>query len=165
MARGGVFALRSAPPEEHQHEEADHGEAAKREPLCVRCTGSEQTAEGHVDYIFEVLQGGVPQSGVLTPVGGRAVGTVRHRYSEFDSLKAVLTKLQGEIATLDDKFPKKCPQPALAPTPSPPCNPRARHGAEKRGAGPECARHAAQTCTATAARAPWRSGARPWSSG
>mgnify|MGYP004205172803 CR=1 FL=1 len=29
----------------------------------MRCTGSEQTAEGHVNYIFEVLQGGVPQSG------------------------------------------------------------------------------------------------------
>jgi len=34
-------------------------------------------------------------------------GDFKRRYSEFDTLKNSLTKLMGELAALNDKFPKK----------------------------------------------------------
>lgn len=106
-AAAALEAARSAPEEEHAHDDADHGAAVKREPICVQCTGHATTDGGNVTYIFDVLQGGVAQSGSLTPVGGTKVGEVRRRYSEFDALKQSLTKIFGELAALNDKFPKK----------------------------------------------------------
>jgi hypothetical protein len=106
-AAAALEAARSAPEEEHAHDDADHGAAVKREPICVQCTGHATTDGGNVEYIFDVLQGGVAQSGSLTPVGGTKVGEVRRRYSEFDALKQSLTKIFGELAALNDKFPKK----------------------------------------------------------
>lgn len=108
QAAAALEAARSAPEEAHLHDDGDHGETVKRQPLCVKCTGGVKTEDGSsIEYVFDVLQGGVPQSGSLTPIGGVKVGDFKRRYSEFDTLKSSLTKIMGELAALNDKFPKK----------------------------------------------------------
>jgi hypothetical protein len=57
----------------------------------------------HVQYELDVLRGGVPQSGSLTPLGGTVVGHVAHRFSDFDALRSKLIKRHSEVKLLDEK--------------------------------------------------------------
>ena len=49
----------------------------------------------------------VQTSGSLTPIGGKVVKTIKHRYSEFEELRLKLVSRHGEISVLDEKFPRK----------------------------------------------------------